>query len=380
VENPRVMAALRRYADEAKPVPSPDVSRTWNRYSLSFQLRSGRWTRHLYLFDSHSSPAYIETTAGWFELSDHFNALISTLAAHPDASPKVDADDEAFLRQHGWTALFPVDAFDVTIPPALKHRAGEYPVPIYWAYHNELSKSVGLDLTPFLGRPVQVRRYRTVEPLPKAKTPGGHHEWGCAVIIRHDGRIVGAWMQYYGLSCSVTGRWFDEVAGSWDAWIPSLIDPDDPKERALASLAPEELIRSYYLALERRDFAAAGSYLSRRELMKALFSSPAPTVLAELYSPGFPADFPWDVASNENTISAKVVAVTRLADLEVGRFQGILVYRVELDLKVKRIIAIDSGRHSRYFFLVRETPTTGWRINGQGPGEQPLSPWEATGP
>lgn len=36
--------------------------------------------------------------------------------------------------------------YQVTLPRSFEHRPGQFPIPIYWGYNNELSKALGLDL------------------------------------------------------------------------------------------------------------------------------------------------------------------------------------------------------------------------------------------
>jgi len=39
-----------------------------------------------------------------------------------------------------WTVDYRINTLKEKLPDDLKHRAGEYPEKIYWAYVNELSK------------------------------------------------------------------------------------------------------------------------------------------------------------------------------------------------------------------------------------------------
>ena len=50
-------------------------------------------------------------------------------------------------------------------------NAGEYPTKIYWAYNNELSKSIGLDFSKFMGTEVWIKIYNLNEPLPEFLKP-----------------------------------------------------------------------------------------------------------------------------------------------------------------------------------------------------------------
>ncbi len=228
----------------------------------------------------------MEFPAGWYRVPAEFNIVFEAVGAYDAVVADVDEQDAEFLRQFGWTAAFRINTLGVTLPSQFRPAPGEYPVVLYWAHNNELNRDAGVDLTPALGRTVEVRLYKVAEPLPEFM----HHrrETGRAVIVRHEGRIVGAWLdagRHWGFACSLSGRRFGEVTGkTWDEWIPALIDPQDPLERELSRLSPEDLIRTYYAAVDRGDYTRAHACQSRRWLATSLFANMDNRFL---YNPGF---------------------------------------------------------------------------------------------
>ncbi|HOP93229.1 DUF4830 domain-containing protein [Acetivibrio thermocellus] len=49
-----------------------------------------------------------------------------------------------------------VNTLKEKLPDNLKHKVEEYPVEIYWAYNNELTKKIGFDFTKYPGKDVVV--------------------------------------------------------------------------------------------------------------------------------------------------------------------------------------------------------------------------------
>lgn len=94
-----------------------------------------------------------------------------------------------FLREYGWEPSFLISETTVELPSAWVHRPGDFPEVIYWAWNNELSKDIGLDLTPYLGKTVGARLYKTVETLPEIVGPNRSDG---RVVVRFEGKIVGA--------------------------------------------------------------------------------------------------------------------------------------------------------------------------------------------
>ncbi|MDI6824566.1 MAG: DUF4829 domain-containing protein [Bacillota bacterium] len=369
VNDPRILAALLRYVKGARPSDPPGEQHLVA-VNLLFHLPGGRKTQHRYVFDDLDieKPGYVELAEGWFQVPGQFNIVLFGLAGYAEASGHIDREDEALLGKYGWTLAFRINTWTVTLPAEFRHRPGEYPEVLYWAYNNELNRDASLDLTPWLGRSVEVRLYKVAEPLPEFMHP--RREAGRAVIVRHEGRIVGAWLdagRHWGFACSLAGRRFEEVTGkTWDEWIPALIDPQDPLERELSRLSPEDLIRMYYAAVDRGDYARAHACESRKSLVTSLFANMDNRFL---YNAGF-RDY--EVAGLANITSARVIAIQRQERFEENLRQyyppGTRIYEVRVDLQVKEPVTFESGPQTRFVTLRRETPATGWRIEGIGTG------------
>jgi hypothetical protein len=82
----------------------------------------------------------------------------------------IESQVSELFKKYNWTIDYRIKTIKEALPSNLKHEAGEYPVKIYWAYNNELSKNIGLDYSSYLGKIVDVDIYRLREPMPEDMT------------------------------------------------------------------------------------------------------------------------------------------------------------------------------------------------------------------
>ncbi|WP_051276212.1 DUF4829 domain-containing protein [Desulfovirgula thermocuniculi] len=369
IDDPAVAAFFLRLLEEeaipaAPPEPPPE------RHYLSFFVKrgeaAGETRRYPYLCRAWDPDArgYIELDDGWVQVPPAFNGLLFSLAGYRQISGALEEPNAAFLKQHGWTALAKINSGTVKLPERLLHRAGEFPVVLYWAYNNELSRDVGLDLSPYLGQEVEVSLYKVAEPLPEFMGP---RRWaGRAVVVKSGGRIIGSWLdagRHYGFACSLKGRRLEEVTGKTFAqWAAGFADPGDERERKLATLSLEEVIRVYYDAVNRGDHSLAYACLTRESLTGYLFANMDNNWL---YNGSYEEASPDGIG---NVRRATVLSVKEMNVFSGERDPETRNFAVEVDLQFKKLITMDSGRHTLFFTLKKEPPLGGWRIAGIGTG------------
>ena len=104
---------------------------------------------------------------------------------------KAENSINELFEKYGWTVDYKINSIKETLPTNLKHKAGEYPVKIYWAYNNELSKSIGLDFSNFLGERVDVEILKLREPLPQYMHPRMDAR---GIVLKSDDKIIGAYI------------------------------------------------------------------------------------------------------------------------------------------------------------------------------------------
>jgi hypothetical protein len=126
------------------------------------------------------------------------------------------------LARYGWTINHKISTHTEALPETFQHEPGDFPYAIYWAYNNELSKEIGLDIVSHLGQTVQATIYQLNEPLPVEFRP---YTTARAVVLTLEGGIIGAWIDQ-GLqnrfACSLDRKQFEEIVKQkWDEWLVS---------------------------------------------------------------------------------------------------------------------------------------------------------------
>ena len=265
------------------------------------------------------------------------------------------------LSGYGWTTASRWATHQVTLPQSFEHRSGEFPIPIYWAYNNELSKAIGLDMSPYLGQRVEATVYELQEELPEFLRPCTKAR---AVVVTHKGKIIGAWIdkgRHYAFACSLDRKPLEEITGmSWSEWLVAsgVVNLENEVERELATLTPEEIITRYYQALNDHDDERAYACVSRRSLTNALFSNMGDLAL---YHSSYRDD-----PLREKIDSVQVMGIEPLSD--AGNPEGVVEYKVDIDVEYETEIVSRSGHNVRFVLLEKEIEAAGWRITTIGTG------------
>ncbi len=95
-----------------------------------------------------------------------------------------------------------------------------------------------------------------------------------AIILTSRGAIAGAWIDKagYNASASTLDRrvFTDLVSESWGDWLiaTGVVSPTDELNQQLARLTPEDVIRTYYAAVDTQDFHLAYATLTQQALME----------------------------------------------------------------------------------------------------------------
>ena len=267
------------------------------------------------------------------------------------------------LSGYGWTTAGRRATHRVTLPQSFEHRPGEFPIPIYWAYNNELSKAIGLDLSPYLGQRVEATVYELQEELPEFLRP---YTKARAVVVTHRGKIIGAWIdmgRHYAFACSLDRKPLEEITGmDWGEWLAAsgVVNLNNEVERELATPTPEEIINRYHEALNDHDEERAYACLTRRSLTSFLFSNMGDLAL---YHADYNAD-PY----RQRVRSVRVKEIELLPVVENP--EGVVEYKVDIDIEYERSLyaARRSRSHVRFVLLKEEVAGAGWRILGIGTG------------
>jgi hypothetical protein len=263
------------------------------------------------------------------------------------------------LSKYGWTIKEKLAEYELTLPVSFEHQPGDFPVAIYWAYNNEFSKEIGLDLEPCLGSPVTVSIYALKEALPEFLQSRSNAR---AVIVTQDQAIVGAWIdkgRHNAFACSLNRRSFGDITQQrWGDWLVSLgvVNPENELEKKLARMSPEEVIAFYYNAIDRQDYRLAYATFSRKKAIDYLFANISDT---ELFNSAYSEAF---ADGLENIGSAKLKSIKLY--LEPAE------YEVVVDMKFKKSLPTLNGNGIYTWFIqfTKERDNLGWRISSIGTG------------
>jgi len=335
------------------------MTKTNNKMILT--LKDGSKKEFMFAYDDLYNLGYVQINEELLDPGYDFFRYLDDYIEYRRHDTSIDSKVSDLFSKYGWTADYLVNSVKVTLPSDLKHQAGDFPLKLYWAYNNELSKSVGLDFGGYLGERVNAEIYRLREPLPDFMKPRYDAR---GIIIKHSGEIIGAYIdagRHSGFACSLDSKSLKDVTGKdWRDWIDGFIDYSDKIETKLSSMSPEELIRQYFEAMNKHDEKMLLACMTRENLCSYLFANMDNNLLynsdsASVYS---------DVYSNVKSV--KLIDMSELKDIDNP--DGIIEYQVTVDYNFKKTITSDSGIQQRFVLLMKETEKGGWRISGVGTG------------
>jgi len=277
-------------------------------------------------------------------------------------TPPPERPGASLFLLHRWTPLDTLADFPYTLPPDLRHRAGDFPSDLWWAYGNDLSAGTDFDFTQFLGEQVRVVMYRLAEPPPAAR-------WATArgIVVVADGRVVGAWVDNGrgGFGTTVSRRPLSSTTGlGWDRWLESYVDLDDPLDAELSGLSPQQVVIRFFKAVDRGDPRTARACLTRRTLARSLWDDVPDH---QLYNPDFTATG----LEYDNVLSAQIAGPVSRPVLSLGS-RDTVVCTVPVALRFRTAIATPDGTQRMVLTLRQEVKGLGWRIENVWPSPTSL--------
>ena len=304
-----------------------------------------------FVYDSLYEIGYIIVDGTHIDPGSDFFRYLYSLASYRSLSSDVDSSVISLFDAEKWTVAYRIRSVDLVLPSDTMHDAGENAVKLYWAWSNDLSKDVGLDFSSLFGRKVTVEVYSLTEPLPDEMKP---YRDALGIVLHNEGKIVGAYIDGgFGLenSCSLKRASHKKVTGmEWDQWVDGHINYNNPLEKELAPLKPEEVIQRYYSCLDNHRSKEACALRTRSYMAAQLFSNKRRNVLYEEKLDSF------------ETCIRKVKLISVAPVPPDPSLKGALVFSTYADYKWKGEVYVRDGEHLRYLVLRQETPRTGWRI------------------
>ena len=310
-------------------------------------------------------PAF---AVGYLEIDDHkydpgfsFFRYIKDFTEYRQFDPNIDNQVEELFKKYNWTIDYRVNTIHETLPPNLKHDAGEYPVKIYWACNNELSKNIGLDYSEYLGKEVEVDIYRLREPLPEYMNPRMNSR---GIVLKYNNKIVGAYIdagRHDCFACSLDRKSLTDITNKeWGHWINDYINYNNELEIELSKMKPEDIIKQYYKAMNSHDQKTQFACLTRQNLCNYLATNMDNNLLMNA---GFNIAY---MDSEQNVKSVKFISLREVNGL--GNPKGAVEYAATIDFKFKKEITSNNGKQPRFIILKKESDKSGWRIDSEGTG------------
>lgn len=300
---------------------------------------------------------YIEIALQKFEPDySFFRYMESLIDFHENINSSIDEKVMSLFKDYNWTVDYKLNTVFETLPENLKHKAGEFPYKIYWAYNNELSKGIGLDYSIYLGQKIEVEIYKLREPLPDYLYPRRNAR---GIVMKENGNIIGAYIdagRHNSFACSLDRKNLEDITNmDWDQWIAGYIEYTDELELQLSKLEPEELIRTYFDAINRKDESVLLAVLSRRSLIGYMTVN---INIDQLYN------IERDKSYTENIKSVELLEITE----NKGSHPEVLQYQVLVDYSFEEVTMQENGLATRFITLGRESEKLGWRIESIGTG------------
>lgn len=228
-------------------IPAEGFEMDTNIYEYRIELsgEQGSYSVKLY-YDTLYDKAHIEKDGGLYETEIDFARYIDSLLENPGADFDI-GDDKALelFGKYGWTIDYQISSQKINLGEIEKLSSFD-PSSYYFAYNNELSKDIGLDMSGYKG-PVDVHIYRVYESMPKEFYP---MKDGRGIVVKSDGKIIGAFIsagRHSAFSaCSLIGNGFEKSSGmTVDDWILKIVETDSA-EKSLSKLEPEDVISEYF--------------------------------------------------------------------------------------------------------------------------------------
>ena len=330
-----------------------------DKYKIELANDAGEYSCELY-YDTLYNKACIAKDGGLYEVSTDFARYIDSLLENTSITVYIDkADSVALFQKYGWTLDYQINGMNNELGN-IKALSGFNPNEYYFAYNNELSKDIGLDMSRYSNTGVDVEIYRIHESMPQEFYPIQDCR---GIVVRKNGEIIGAFISAGRHStfnaCSLRGKSFEEVTGqTLYEWFAGMIQADE-LEVSLSKLEPEQVIEKYFTALNNKDAKTAEYCISKKTLLGSLTSNMQNSELFNdsVVLPLTEADF--GARSNLDNLKSAKLLKTELFD-EPDKYTKI--YSATVDLQYKKAIIISSGQQYWECHMVYESPQTGWKI------------------
>ncbi|MEG6520557.1 M56 family metallopeptidase [Desulfotomaculum sp. 1211_IL3151] len=335
-----------------------------NQYTIKLSNEIGGYSCGLY-YDTLYDKAYIVKDGGLYETGTDFARYIDSFLENANITVHIDDPDAAALfHAYGWTLDYQLGGINYGLNK-IKVLSEFDPGTYYFAYNNELSKDIGLDMNRYATANIDVEIYRIHEPMPQEFHPIENCR---GIVVKNGGKIIGAFISAGRHStfnaCSLKGNSFEKVTGqTLYEWLADRIERDSVEKR-LSKLQPEQVIEKYFAALDRKDTKTAQYCISKKTLLENLtINIPNDALFNERIGLPLTDANIGTKSSFDNPKFAKILKTERIKEEPDKKTK---VFRVTVDLRYNE--AWDGINGEQYWDcgMVYESPQTGWKIEWFG--------------
>ncbi len=335
-----------------------------NQYQIELSNRTGGYSCQLY-YDTLYDKAYIVKDGGLSDIGTDFARYVDSLLDHTDITFDIAGRDAvALFKAYGWTLDYQIKGMNNKLGD-INTLSDFQPNPYYFAYNNELSKDIGLDMGPYSNTTdLDIEIYKVHESLPQKFYPIQDCR---GIAVKSGGKIIGAFISAGRHStfnaCSLKGNSFEEVTGQTvNGWLADKVKGGAEEEK-LSLLEPEQIIKEYFKALDKKDSVAAKYCMSKKTLLDNLSVNMRDE---ELFNEGIGLPFVnaviGSVKSNFNLKSAKLSKIEPVGEPD----KDTKTFRVYVNLQYEKEQTMTNGEQFWDCSMVYESPQTGWKIEGFG--------------
>lgn len=312
-------------------------------------------------YDTLYDKAYFQKYKGLYEVDVDFARYIDSFLENSDIDENIEDTNALVLFQiYGWTLNYKISSMEQKINN-INSLGAFNPNAYYFAYNNELSKDIGLDMSEYSNTSdITVDIYRIYESMPQDFY---NTQEGRGIVVKDGNKIIGAFISAGRHSafnaCSLKGNSFEKVTGqNVNEWLADMVKVDE-YEDGISTLEPEQVIEEYFIALDKKDANAAQYYISRVALLDNLTTN---MLNEEIFNER--ASLPLAGAeigarsSLSNLKSAKLLKVEPIYDTNSDS----ITFDVIIDMQYKKEGAFSSGEQFWNCYMVYESHQTGWKI------------------
>lgn len=347
------------------PIEEDDLDNNHtNQYRIELSNEIGGYSCVLY-YDTLYDQAYLVKDGGLYEMQIDFARYIDSFLENTNITAHIeDIDVVTLFKAYGWTVDYQIN----TIKDKLSdiNVLSEFnPNSYYFAYNNELSKDIGLDMSGYSNATnINIEIYRIREGLPQEFYPIQDCR---GIVVKNGGKIIGTFLSAGRHStfnaCSLKGNSFETVTGkTLYEWFAHKVKVNATEER-LSQLEPEQIINEYFIALNNKDEKVGAYCISKKTLLGNLTSN---MLDEQLFNEviGLPlTDAKIGAKSTfDNLKSAKLLKVEQIKEPRENN----KIYLVTVDLQYNKDFSISSGAQPWECHMVYESPQTGWKIEEFG--------------